>query len=93
VTVFSIAWLGELGELRRIVAEDLHFDRLGVALEIAEHILQELDELDVDERDGLVQLVAHLADDRVGGSAPLTAPLQPYQDVAGVLSGGEQPKL
>ena len=41
---------GELGQLLGIVAEDLHFDRLGVAFEVAQHVLQQLHELDVDER-------------------------------------------
>ena len=48
--------LGELGQRVGIVAEDLHLDRRRRALEIAEHVLQQLDELDLDERRRLLQL-------------------------------------
>ena len=43
----------ELRETIGIVAEDLHLDRFGIAFEIAEHVLQQLHELDLDERRGL----------------------------------------
>ena len=38
--------IGEVGERRRVVAEDLDLDRTGAALEISEHVLQQLHELD-----------------------------------------------
>ena len=49
-----------------IVAEDLDFDRVGIAFEIAEHVLQQLDELDLGVRHRLRQLVAQVVDDLVG---------------------------
>ena len=63
--------LDRLGELRQafgIVAEDLHLDRLGAALEVAEHVLQQLHELDVDERRRLVHALAQVVDDLLGRS-------------------------
>jgi hypothetical protein len=52
--LFIIASTGsaQRGEAIGIVAEDLDLDRLGVAFEIAQHVLQQLDELDLDERRG-----------------------------------------
>ena len=46
--------VGERRRAFRIVAEDFDFDRLGVAFEVAEHVLQQLDEFDVDERRDIV---------------------------------------
>ena len=42
--------LAELRQNRRVVAEDLDFDRRGIPFEISEHVLQQLDELDVHAR-------------------------------------------
>ena len=80
-------------ETQRIVAEDLHFNGLGVAFEVAEHVLQELHELDVDERHRLVHLVADLVDDFFGRPAALVPGLEAYENVAGVLCGRKQTEL
>ena len=53
--IISSTGLGQLREAIGIVAEDLHLDRLGIAFEVAEHVLQQLNELDVDERRRLVR--------------------------------------
>ena len=45
----------------RIVAEDLDFDRRRAAFEIAEHVLQQLHELDLGERRRLLQLRPQVA--------------------------------
>ena len=46
-----------------VVAEDLHLDRRRAALEVAEHVLQQLDELDLGQRRRLLQLRPHVGDD------------------------------
>ena len=76
-----------------IVAEDLDLDRLRVALEIAEHVLQQLDELDLRVRHRRRQRVAQVGDDFFGGPAALAARLQPHQDVAAVLLRREHAEL
>ena len=53
--------LAELGQHLRVVAEDLHFDRRRVAFEVAEHVLEQLHELDVEPGRRVVQLVAEIA--------------------------------
>ena len=83
----------EFREAIGIVAEDLHLDRLRIAFEVAEHVLQQLDELDLDERGGLVDAFAHVADDFLRRTTPLTSRLEAHEDVAGVLRGREQTKL
>ena len=91
----SIASTGSASSASRsgIVAEDLDLDRLGVALEIAEHVLQQLHELDVDERRRLVEAFAQVADDRLGRSLARATRLQADEDVARVLRGREQAQL
>ena len=52
-------------QLRLVVAEQLDLDRLGVALEIAEHVLQELDQLDAHARKARGDLLAYALHDLV----------------------------
>src|SRR5262249_18071533 len=46
----------------RILRKELHFDRLGSATEIIDHVLQELDELDINSRLLLLDLRANFGD-------------------------------
>ena len=84
---------GQFGEALGIVAEDLHFNRLGAAFEIAEHVLQQLHELDFDKWSRLVHALSKVADDFLRGAAALTAGLEADQDVAAVLRRREKPQL
>ena len=56
-------------ELGEVVAEDLDLDRLRVPLEVAQHVLQELDELDRHARHLLREHRALLLDDLLGAGA------------------------
>ena len=76
-----------------IVAEDLDFDRRRRAFEVAEHVLQQLHELDLGVGHGLAELVAQAVDDLVGRLAPLAPRLQADEDVAVVLLRREQAQL
>ena len=57
--------LGQTLERGLIVAEDLDFDGRRRALEVAEHVLQQLHELDLGVGHGLAKLVAQAVDDLV----------------------------
>ena len=85
--------LRELGELVRIVAEDLDLDRRRRSLEIAKHVLQQLHEFDFGQRCGFLQLRPHVRNDFLRRSAALTARLQADEDVARVLRRGKQAQL
>jgi hypothetical protein len=73
------------GEKFRIGREQLHHHRLRRAGEIANHVLQHLDEFDVQAGLGPDDLRAHIADHLVDAAAPLR--LQLHGNVAGVRLG------
>jgi hypothetical protein len=54
-----------LAEQRRILREQLDRQRLGQARQVADHVLRELDELDVEHRKALFYFLAHVGDDLV----------------------------
>ena len=87
------SWVAEHRESIRVVAEDLHLDGFGIAFEIAEHVLQKLYELDINERCGLAYAVADVTDDFVGRAASLVARLETNHNVAGILGGREETEL
>jgi hypothetical protein len=78
--------LGGRFERARVAAEEVHLDRARVPGQIAEHVLKDLDELDLDlgrlDRDAL----AHLVDDVVDRAAVIAID-EAHHDVAGVLEG------
>src|SRR4029078_5371996 len=76
-----------------IVAEYLDFNRRRRTLEIAEHVLQQLGELDFSERRRFDQLGAHRGDDLFRRSVALTARLQSHENVARGLGRGEETQL
>ena len=84
---------GQCGEPLGIVAEDLYLDRLGAAFEIAEHVLQQLDEFDLDQRDRFVHALTQVADDLFRRPAALISRLEAHEDVAAVLCRREETEL
>ena len=68
-----------------IGGEQLDLDRLGRTGQVADHVLQHLDEFDVELRILLVDLRAHFGNDLVDAAVAIA--LQPHGEVAGVRFG------
>ena len=66
---------------------------VGIAFEIAQHVLQQLDELDLGGGCRLRQLVAKIRDHLFRRAVALRARLESDEHVAAVLLGREQPQL
>ena len=81
--------MGESLERRQVVAEQLDLDRFRGAFEIAQHVLEDLHELDRHPRCFLFEPVAVAGDDLVDAPRPLAARLEPHQDIAAILLRGE----
>ena len=84
--------LRDTGERLHVVPEHLDLDRRRRAFEVADHVLQQLDEFDLDARRRLGQVVTQGVDHLAGGTA-LASRLQPHEDVAAVLLRREQAEL
>ena len=75
-----------------IVAEHFQLDRRRRPFEVADHVLQQLDELDFEEWGAGRQLLAQLVDDLFRRAA-VAARFEPDENVSLVLLGGKQPEL
>ena len=78
------------GEPVGIIAKDLDLDGIGTAFEVAQHVLQQLDEFNLSVGRRLSELAAKRLDDLIGGMFARAARLEPHDDVARVLLRGEQ---
>ena len=81
-----------VAQQRGVGGEQLDLDRLGRVRQVADHVLQHLDELHVDARLLLLDLGAQIGDDFVDAAIALALELD--RDVAGIgLGHGRQPQL
>ena len=87
-TSFGPISSGDLLERAHVVAEDLHFDGLGRAFEVAQHVLENLRELDVDPGNFLAICSAQVVHHFLGAALACGARLHLDQHVAFVLLGG-----
>ena len=83
--IASATWGAHWRKQRGIGREQLDLDRLGRVRQIADHVLQHLDELDVDRGLLLLDLGPQLGDDVVDAAAALA--FQLHGDVAGIRFG------
>ena len=87
---FGANLLGRLSQHGHAVAEQLNLHRFGRAFQVADHILQNLDELDLNPGDVLLDLTAQVGDDFIRGALALGTRLHLDEDVALILLGSKQ---
>src|SRR5262249_39995845 len=86
-------FVGDAVESVAVRTENLDLYRLRRALQVAQHVLEDLDELDVHARDLLGDLLAQVGDNLVHAALALRPGLQLDEDVALVLLSGEETQL
>ena len=90
---FCLDLFRQFGQLLLIVAEDLHFDRRRIAFEIAQHVLQQLDEFDLGIGHRLVSLSRSSVMTSSAIPAAFAARLEPHEHVAAVHLRREHAEL
>ena len=90
---FRPQFVGDPVQFVSIAAEDFHFHRLGRAFHIAQHVLKDLDELNLHSRNALGDVRPQIAHHLFDASPPLPLGFELHQDVALVLLRREESQL